>query len=438
MSKFGFGVGKKIAGIVLSFALPLGVLLHLVVKNIDEFIAFAEQEELGNQYQRPLEQTLRQAQALQLAFESGDASQLGELSAKVRESVKTWGEVDRTIGKNLQFTEEGLGKRNRSEIRFDAVSKQWSDVEHALERTKSGSESDKNVSEQLAKFLANIRTSIVHAGDTSNLILDPDLDSYYLMDVTLLALPQTQSRLSEVIGYGEKLAGKTLSNKERVQMAVYAAMLSEADLGRTVASTQTSLTEDQNFYGKSASLQSQLPPALEKYKQANEKFIQLVRDASALETGVSRTEWLSAGKAAWEASFDYWSVAVNELDVLLKARIQFYDSRKTKSLLLSGLAILIALGLSLFVSRSITTPLLGVTKLLGPGATLLSQCVQKITKAADNNDRGMLTLMCEELDAQSVDMKKTVGRLESVVYGVSVTGKTETQEPAAAPLKKIA
>ena len=38
-----------------------------------------------------------------------------------------------------------------------------------------------------------------HAGDTSNLILDPDLDSYYAMDMTLLALPQTQERTAGLL-----------------------------------------------------------------------------------------------------------------------------------------------------------------------------------------------------------------------------------------------
>ena len=46
---------------------------------------------------------------------------------------------------------------------------------------------------------------ITHAGDTSNLILDPDLDSYYLMDVTLLALPETLSRLLKTAQSAESM-----------------------------------------------------------------------------------------------------------------------------------------------------------------------------------------------------------------------------------------
>ena len=46
---------------------------------------------------------------------------------------------------------------------------------------------------------------ITHAGDMSNLILDPDLDSRYLMDATLLGLPQTQDRLATVTAYGTRI-----------------------------------------------------------------------------------------------------------------------------------------------------------------------------------------------------------------------------------------
>ena len=38
-------------------------------------------------------------------------------------------------------------------------------------------------------LLADIRSLMAHVGDTSNLILDPDLDTYYLMDAVLLKLP---------------------------------------------------------------------------------------------------------------------------------------------------------------------------------------------------------------------------------------------------------
>src|SRR5262249_10898737 len=41
---------------------------------------------------------------------------------------------------------------------------------------------------------------IAHVGDTSNLILDPDLDSYYLMDATVTLLPALVAAVSTIGG----------------------------------------------------------------------------------------------------------------------------------------------------------------------------------------------------------------------------------------------
>ena len=117
---------------------------------------------------------------------------------------------------------------------------------------------------------------IAHAGDTSNLILDPDLDSYYLMDCTVLALPQTQDRLTSIIGNGYRsLKSEKLTQEQRIQLAVDASLLDQSDLQRTLASAKTSLDADPNpkFYGRSETLQSNLPPRLRDYEAANAAFI---------------------------------------------------------------------------------------------------------------------------------------------------------------------
>jgi len=54
-----------------------------------------------------------------------------------------------------------------------------------------------------------VRTMLTHLGDTSNLILDPDLDTYYLMDVSLIAFPNAEERLAATQYLGEALLAKT-------------------------------------------------------------------------------------------------------------------------------------------------------------------------------------------------------------------------------------
>lgn len=412
MTNGGLGVGKKITIVALTFTLPIAVLCFLVLKNINEQISFGTFEKHGNAYQRPLEGLLSNIQEYQiLSLHKADQAELGKLKESVTKEFDALESANKIHGTDLQFTAEGLGKRKREDATFEALKKGWETASAAQPINK----------EEFDKLIATIRTMITHAGDTSNLILDPDLDSYYLMDVTLLALPQTQQRIGDIINYAiANLNGGKLSNEQRVKFAVFAAMLKEADLDRTIGSTQTSLNEDANFYGLSATLQKNIPVELEKYTTETKKFIELVTSLSQEGSTVTLQDLISAGLNARRASFGFWFVAVDELDQLINTRIESYENRKFMSFLLSGLALLVACGLSYFVANSIVSPLNRLVALLGPGATLLGQSVKKIAKVnSEKADPAMIDMICDELDAHAADMKKTVSELEKVVQGHS-------------------
>ena len=57
---------------------------------------------------------------------------------------------------------------------------------------------------QVAQLLADIRALYLHVGDTSNLILDPDLDSYYMVAVALLRLPEAHDLVVQLMVLGQK------------------------------------------------------------------------------------------------------------------------------------------------------------------------------------------------------------------------------------------
>ena len=77
------------------------------------------------------------------------------------------------------------------------------------------------------QLLAEIRDLGAHVGDTSNLILDPDLDSYYLMDAILIKLPRGQDLLAQASSLGKKsiVTGKTPTVEERTEFIRLAGLL---------------------------------------------------------------------------------------------------------------------------------------------------------------------------------------------------------------------
>ena len=353
-------ISQKLALISVFFVMPDSVMLYLFITGINTNIEFARMEQKGNQFQRPLEELLEQIpQHRQLALRSlgGDPQiqkQREEKQAEIDAAFDALEAVNSRIGAELQFTEEGLAKRKREHYRPSTVREEWRDlVSHMSLLTPA------ECAEKHDHLKADIRVMITHAGDMSNLILDPDLDSYYLMDATLLALPQTQDRLAEVMAHGEAVLGqKVLSNSDRQHFAIYATLLKEADLDRISGSIQTALNEDPNFYGISPTLQSRIPPPLKEYMEDTDKFIRLTEGLVTSPTvGITAQQYLAAGRATRDASFNLWRIADEEVDTLLQKRIESYQWQRTRSLLVAGCALLAAIGFVTFITRSISGPL---------------------------------------------------------------------------------
>ncbi len=353
-------VAQKLMLISVFFILPDSVMLYLFVNAINDNIEFARMESKGNQYQRPLEELLElipQHGQLARRTPGGGAAAREELARKgaaVDAAFRALEEVDAKIGADLQFTDEGLAKRHREHYRAETVRAEWLELRRDFDRLAPA-----ELEERHSHLVADVRVMITHAGDNSNLILDPDLDSYYLMDATLLALPQAQDRLAKVSASGaEALTRPQVTPQDRQQFAVYATQLDQDDLGRIANSIQTSLREDPNFYGTNESLQKRVPPALKEYSAAAVEFIRLTRRfVDSEDPGISADEYLAAGRKARDASFTLWRIAAEELDALLQSRIEAYQFRRAKSLLVAIGALLAAVGFVTFITRSISGPL---------------------------------------------------------------------------------
>ncbi len=107
--------------------------------------------------------------------------------------------------KDIASLESEMGKEMNSAEEYSYLTK---DFQNFL----NGGESSSSLSSLLERSIA-LNSKI---GDTSNLILDPDLDSYYVMDLTLLKLPNVLSHLMETSTLFLKYASqKTISPEEK-------------------------------------------------------------------------------------------------------------------------------------------------------------------------------------------------------------------------------
>jgi PAS domain S-box-containing protein len=344
---------QRLLLVALTGTVPLFmVAVALINASYSGGIDAARQEKRGIAFQRPLEQLLDLVPRYQAAARQavvGDpaaSSELAELRRQIDQAMNSLAvEYNGALGRALKFTDAELTMRKRDNARLSAVQANWRSLESAAPAVAAHRESAN-------QLLNSIRTMIVHTGDLSNLILDTDLDSYYLMDITLCVLPQAQQRLSDITLQVGDWLHSGLAAANQTQIAVLAAIVQLDDQNRITRDAQTSLTEDRNFYGVSKSLQKNLPPAIEKYTAANQVFLVLLKRLAA-GGAVSAAEFEAAGWNTRAESFHLWQVGADELDRLLSARVRANREKRLQAYLTICATLVLAAGIMGWIIRSL-------------------------------------------------------------------------------------
>jgi methyl-accepting chemotaxis protein len=425
-------VAQNLALICVSFSLPLSVMMYFVVGAATDNIRFAHLEVEGIRYLRPLSdllETLPRHSALARDQRAGRQvrPQLASAQAAVTDAFAALAATDAAIGAKLQFTAEGLTKRHREHARAATVQAEWEKLRAAIE----GLATDESA-RQHAHLLADVRTMVTHVGDTSNLQLDPDLDSFYLVDLTVGALPQMQERLVRLAAVSEAILSRgEITADERSQLRVAAAFL-EVDVDRIETSAATALNEDENFYGRSESLQKNLPPLLKACGDATRDLIKLTAQlAAAPKPAISRTDYAATAAQSSATSFALWRGAVGELDTLLAARIAAFRHSRTQTVVWSLLALAGSLALTWFVARSLQGSLTRVIVQLGAFSNELKSSAYQVSKSGQSLAEGT-SKQAASLEETSASLIELSSRTKRTAAGATQAKEFSSQMRAAA------
>ena len=347
---------QKLTLSTLAFFACILSLAYVYTDSIGANVTFAEQEMRGNEYHRALVPLLYDINQLQILHTTGQDH--SATMAKLSDDFSNLESTQEKLGEALQFTEEGLAARGRSHLKIDVIMEKWRNL-----KQMSALPYDDKSNETYRAMLADIRGMIAHAGDLSNLSLDPDLDSYYLMDTTLVVLPQTIDRMSQV---NMMLEGKTvLTPEEMTELGIQARLFAEADLGRAAGDFDTALKEDANYNGVSETLAANLEKPIKHYVAGSEAMIAALTALSqtGLPEDIIKTSQLI--KSAQAGAHDLWHVGVKELDTLLSIRIGNYNAQMTSVLIKCGVGLLLSVLFFIIVIRDIVRPLNHIRSSMG-------------------------------------------------------------------------
>jgi signal transduction histidine kinase/CheY-like chemotaxis protein/HPt (histidine-containing phosphotransfer) domain-containing protein len=364
---------RKFALIILLSALPLGLVMYLLISELNGRIEFARKEIQGDQYLRPLrhlfEHTL-QSRALAHTYASGRVSVRPEVirkQAEIDEDFETSQAIDQKLGHILKTTSK-----------YNALKENWRFLKAKLNGLDASDCDDLHT-----QLLADIRALSEHVGNTSNLILDTDLDSYYLMDAVLLKLPQNQDLLAQARLLGRKsiVTGKTPTLEERTEFIRLAGLL-RSDWEDTRNGLDVAFRNNPGD-----NLKASLEQPLRNHLAATDAFLR------AIDSGVVKAQTTTLDPDAYdrlvqhslETSFDLWDRSVLSLDGLLQARI---DGLVRRKYLVEGFALMV-LVLVVYLAMAIYLGVMStVSRLREASERMLSGAVDQVITLETRDELG--------------------------------------------------
>lgn len=300
---------RKFGLIALLFGLPLAMVTLFLVTELNGRIAFSAKERLGTEYLRPVQKfaaDLRDRRGLtwNRSGRPNAPEELRRIEEVLSRDVQDIDTVDRRLGARLGTTSL------------------WNEIKDQWRRpSDSGLEaSPVDPANHDTALIARVLALTSLAGDQSNLILDPDLDSYYLMEVTVNCLPLLTEQIGQARGWRTGLSG-------RDSMAAIAQFQLQS-LAAAIKSQRDSLEHHFNVAFRETSdteLSDSLKPALRRSLESTNRFVGLIAESSVQPSGDEVWQQGSTTLAELEELYKFTSVA---LDRLLQARLSALFNRR--------------------------------------------------------------------------------------------------------------
>ena len=305
MDRFRFSV--KFGLIFIVALVPLVVLGAITVKIENERIAFLESERHGLAYivaaRQPIEfmQQHRGIMATVLAGDRSATDRAQGIRARVDEALS-----------GLEAVDGRTGVRLETEDRVARIRSGWEAIKSAGESLAPAESLERHTA-----LIAELGSLIRHVSDSSNITLDPDLDSYYLGDALvnrLLHLTETMGK-ARAVASGIAAEG-SFSPDSFVQLSILAAEFNDAN--RMLRNGMAAA------FRANSELRDSLRSVVQDGDRAVDDFATLI-NKEMLESNtinVSGPQVFDAATRAIGQVYGVYDAIVPELDALFVSRLQ--------------------------------------------------------------------------------------------------------------------
>lgn len=394
---------QKFGLIGLLCLLPIIIMMYFLLTEIDKNISFAEKERTGVEYYKPLINFLggvQQHRGMTNTYLNGETSfkeKMVNQQSEIEKIMKTVNEVDIKYGADLQTTEKWRG-----------IQDHWQDI---YEKAFSGLQPKESL-ELHTSLINKIISLISHIGDTSNLILDPELDSYYLMDSLVNKLPLLSENIGQARALGSGIAArKEIINDEKAQLIALSVHIKTsfdaANIGIDVA-----IRDNGN-------IKPRLEANLKEYSDSINGFLEIanIKLITANSIDVKPDEYFTAATEAITSIFLLYDTESKVMDDLLQARIESYSIKKAITLTVALFVIMLLLYLFIAFYISVNRTVAA----LGSSATLLAN--GDLTVRVDLDTKDELLQVGTSFNIMVESFRRTVSCTKQLAEQVAVSAK---------------
>lgn len=397
--QFSPRIWMKLAAIALAFTGPLVLTTYFLVTEANLKINFTQQELRGDRYLRPVSQLLTHVELHQAAVRAKDTAAQSRTEALIDADLRALTAVDGELKDSLKTTSADLSARGRASATPAQLGASW----EAVKLANAGAASQKGHE----RLVGDIRTLITAVGDSSNLILDPDLDTYYTMDALLLQEPALIDGLSQLGKTVDQLpADKAkVTTDQRAKLAGDVALL-RFHTQALKSDLETAFAETKNF-SKNSELQPTLAPLLTRAVQSTTAV------ANLTQANVDPGAYSAAVREAIDANASLWSSQFDQEDKMLLARESGDLSQRRIEITAVGIALLLSLLLTGWVAHGISR---NVTDVAGAASRLAAG---DLTSRARVRSRDEVGVMARSFNTMAGNLEDLVAQMASASRDVT-------------------
>jgi methyl-accepting chemotaxis protein len=349
MNRLRYAYKFILIGVIL--LAPVAYVARLQYKGSTEQLDFNAKEIVGDEYISPAKDLLAAMQrhrVLSVAVLTGLPMQ--------KELDTATSDVDR-LTSEVQAVDDKRGEELKTTKRWGEAKAAWAKVKEG--NFRSGLASDKLHGEAIDIVIDVI---LNYAGNYSNLILDPDLNSYWLMDAVVTKFPAIGNNVSKAASRALIPAAEGGAADKMIELAGLLKATESLTADMEAVNLATSFKDDKERT-KTDRLQQVLTPPFEELKTRATGHIDLIKRqyllAAAAPNAEAARRVVVDALATLKANFDFYRQTIPELDAMAGRRVTKYGTDRSTGVitaLAAGVVLIyLFIGFYLSVQTSVVT-----------------------------------------------------------------------------------